>query len=108
MKTALQGFSNLPGVSWCLEQLKSLWDWLGKVGTSVGEFFSNLFTQDAEPSAEAESLGKKVGTAIVNSLKFVFMNLTPIGLAIQAWGRSRSGSAKLVRKLARPLPTSAS
>jgi TP901 family phage tail tape measure protein len=71
--------------------LAPVWDTIKDLGSAIGDFFGgdifgSLFAQDAAPSAEAQHMGQRIGAALVNGVKFVFMNFTPVGLAIQAFG----------------------
>lgn len=83
--SALEGLRSIPGVERAIGLLGQLWDLIKSVGSGVGEFLGNLFTQDADPSAEAQSMGQQVGTMLVDGIKFAFLNFTPLGWVIQAW-----------------------
>lgn len=71
--------------------LAPVWDTIKDLGSAIGDFFGgdffgSLFAQDAAPSAEAQHMGQRIGAALVHGVEFVFMNFTPVGLLIQAFG----------------------
>lgn len=65
--------------------LDPLWQKIQTVGAAIRNFFGSLFTQDTGASAGAQDMGQQIGSALVNGLKFAFMNFTPVGWIMQAW-----------------------
>lgn len=69
-------------LAWVGDLFTPIWEAAKSVGAAFADLFSGANT---DPSAPAQAFGYKAGRAVVEAVKFCFLNMTPVGWVIQAW-----------------------